>query len=131
MRSITMKYLFHRKYAYVALLVWLFASLSGMHGHYCFDGKEPPVSVHFDMVSEHEHADEAEHNDFDSKASAFAMLKIFNLDLPFLAAALCVLLVWPLVRRQAYAIANTPYSWLVVTNLRPPLRAPPVISNPV
>lgn len=130
-----MKKLFHHKtFVYAALLLWLFASASGMHGHYCFDGLEPPVSVHFDLMSDHHIDDEhVTHKDFDSKpqVSMFKQVSVFkltNLDLPFLAALFFLVIIWPVIRSQFYILSKTPSSWLTVTGLRPPLRAPPAIN---
>lgn len=112
------------------LLIWVFASLSGMHGHYCFDGQEPPVSVHFDLLDGHaDHAVEANHKDFDSKPMSMTFLKLLNFDLPLLAAALLLFIIWPLNRSQNFTYFNTPSTWLSVTGLRPPLRAPPKNSH--
>ena len=112
------------------LLIWLFASLSGMHGHYCFDGQEPPVSVHFDLLDNQDHGDaEAGHKDFDSKPMSMTFLKLLSLDLPFFAAALLLLIIWPVIRGQNFTYFNTPSAWLSITGLRPPLRAPPAYSH--
>jgi hypothetical protein len=123
------KKLFHHKtFVYATLLFWLFASASGMHGHYCFDGAEPPVSVHFDMMDGHDAEHDSlntTHVDVDNNPSQTNAIKSFNLDLPFLALALLLVFVWPIVRSQFNYLSNTPSSWLSVTGLRPPLRAPP------
>lgn len=112
------------------LLIWLFASMTGMHGHYCLDGQEPPVSVHFDLLGSHDHGDgEDGHKDFDSKPMEMTFLKLLSLDLPFLAAALLLLIIWPLVRGQNFTYFNSPSTWLTITGLRPPLRAPPAHSH--
>lgn len=122
----------HRKYAYLALLIWVVASLSGMHGHYCFDGGEPPVSVHFDTVD----GPDADHNasnkmhiDVDNNPAQTNVIKSLTLDLPFLALALFLVFAWPIVRGQSNYHSKTPSSWLTVTGFRPPLRAPPKSSH--
>ena len=112
------------------LLLWLFASLSGMHAHYCFDGLEPPVSVHFEVANGHsDHADETAHIDVDNKSPQVIAAKIFNIDLLFLFAALLLIALWPLALSQRFNFSNTPSSWLAVFALRPPLRAPPVLTH--
>jgi len=114
------------------LFIWLFASLSGMHGHYCFDGLEPPVSVHFDALGNHDHDHEdfaKGHKDLDSKPTSMTFLKWLGIHLPFIAAALWLLFIWPAIRVQNFTYFNTPSTWLTVTGLRPPLRAPPASSN--
>lgn len=123
-----MKKLSHHQYVYVALLIWLVASLSGMHGHYCFDGAEPPISVHFDMMAGHDADHDAlneMHVDVDNNPSQAIAIKIVKLDLPFLALALLLVFIWPIVCGQSNYFSKTPSSWLTVTGLRPPLRAPP------
>lgn len=121
--------LIHPKLTYLLLAIWLFASASGMHGHYCLDGKEPPVSVHFDVMDDHGHSAEHmdSHKDIDNPAPTFSLLKLLNLDLPLLIAAL-LLVFWPSAIRQIYGVAQPPSSWITLTGLRPPLRAPPARS---
>lgn len=121
------KLLHHKTFVYAALLFWLFASASGMHGHYCYDGMEPPVSVHFDLLSGHNDDDNVGHKDIDSKPQLSA-LKVTILDLPFLAALFILVIIWPFIRGQKFALSKTPSSWLTVTGLRPPPRAPPAIT---
>jgi hypothetical protein len=126
----------HSKLVYLLLALWLFASASGMHGHYCFDGQEPPVSVHFDVMDSHhaahldshsaEHMDS--HKDIDNPAPSISLLKLLNLDLPLLIAAL-LLVFWPRIIRQVYGVAQPPSCWITLTGLRPPLRAPPARSR--
>lgn len=111
------------------LFLWLFASGLGLHGHYCFDGSEPPVSVHFDVIADQDHvSDGLGQKDFDSKPAEMAFLKLFSVDLPFLLTALLLLVLWPPVGGQQYARFKIPSSWIIIAGLRPPLRAPPAIS---
>ncbi|HEY6528703.1 MAG TPA: hypothetical protein VIZ65_08410 [Cellvibrionaceae bacterium] len=117
------KTLHHRLCVYAALLLWLFANASGMHGRHCLDGLEAPVSVHFDVLSTHDD-DAAGHEDVESKAQVSA-LKISNFDMFLLAAFFLVTLVWPIIRGKCYYRLKTPLAWLTLTGLRPPLRAPP------
>lgn len=126
-----MKKLFHhKKTVYAALLFWLFASVSGMHGHYCFDGMEPPVSVHFDLLNSHDDLDNEgpNHKDIDSKPMQISIIKVAGLDLLLLAALFFWIFLWPIICGQQYILSKAPSSWLTVTNLRPPLRAPPAIT---
>jgi len=116
--------------SYAILLIWLIVSLGGMHGHYCFDGKEPPMSVHFDLVDAYdENHNDSGHKDYDNKPLSSTLVKLFDLDMPFLFAALLVLALWPISRGTEYAISKTPLSWLNIVSLRPPLRAPPTNSH--
>ena len=130
----------HKAFVYAALLLWLFATGSGMHGHFCFDGMEPPVSVHFDLLSEHDNhpaADDQDHHndinhhsaghkDMDSKPALLDVLKLSNPDLHFLATLLLLVIVWPAIRGQKFHLSNTPSAWRSIVGLRPPLRAPPI-----
>lgn len=123
MRSI----LRYQALAFLALIIWLIASWSGAHGHLCFDGQEPPLSVHMDMLGEHpDHADAEKHIDADVDLGQIALAKLVKIDLPVLiaAAVLCVLL----FKRFTFVITpySRPYSSRII-GLRPPLRAPPVL----
>jgi hypothetical protein len=55
------------QFAFIALLLWLLGNCIGLHGHFCFDGQEPPVSVHMHMEghSPHDHHPDEEHLDAD------------------------------------------------------------------
>ena len=130
-KDLSVKNLFHRKtFVYAALLFWLFASASGMHGHYCFDGLEPPVSVHFDVLNDHDdHIDTVAHKDIDTKPAQSTALKILSIDLTCLAVALLLAIVWLVLRNTQYPLAVTPLTKSLLTGLRPPLRAPPTNSH--
>lgn len=126
------KLIHQKKYAYIALFIWFIASLTGMHGHYCFDGTEPPVSVHFDAVdgpdADHDALSKM-HVDVDNNPAQTSAIKVLNADLPLFALALFLVFVWPVIRGQQYDLSKTPSSWLTVIGLRPPLRAPPQNSH--
>lgn len=115
----------HKTLAFVALTFWLLAGWSGAHGHFCFDGQEPPLSMHMDMLGEHpEHTSAEQHADADIDLLQFAFAKLVKIDLPILIAALlllAVLFVKPFVVIPHYSRF---YSRRVI-GLRPPLRAPP------
>lgn len=112
---------------YVALLFWLLASVSGMHGHYCFDGKEPPLSVHSDLLTEHpEHHESEMHVDADGDLFELVLAKLVKIDAPFLICALLFLLT--LCPGQQLFFARYPRHFTPhITGLRPPSRAPPVV----
>ncbi|WP_323813563.1 hypothetical protein [Cellvibrio sp. NN19] len=113
-------------FAFMAFALWLLGSWLGAHGHFCFDGQEPPVSVHMHGLSDHpeHHADE-EHQDADVDWMQSAIAKLSKLDLGLiLFAVIALFLVQP--PRQ---ISSTPYFTLVPTHrpfARPQLRAPPL-----
>jgi hypothetical protein len=67
----------------------LFAGLTNAHSHvhYCFDGQEPPASVHLVDSTDHEHElpghhdDGAEHDDLDLDVPNQALAKAVKHDL--------------------------------------------------
>jgi len=113
---------------FFSALALLFVSSAGTHLHVCFDGQEPPISVH---VLDGDHADlhgnDAAHDDLDIDPLSKSTPKSFHSDLPVLALAM---MLWVLLWRSAAAIPvplrclSSPRSpsryW------RPPLRAPPL-----
>ncbi len=125
-----MKKLFCPKpFLYVALIFWLLVSISGIQGHFCFDGKEPPISIHSDLMSGHpeHHADEA-HVDADGDLFGVASVKFVKIDVLFLIAALVFLVPLHVGQRlfcPRYSLHFTP----CLIGLRPPSRAPPVVSS--
>jgi hypothetical protein len=122
-------------YAFLALTLWLLSNWAGAHGHFCFDGQEPPISVHMHLdgyeVHDH-HADEMHdhhpdevHQDADIELTQSALTKLSKIDLGLilLAALALALLIPPTpVFISAYRTFYPPISlyW------RPLLRAPPV-----
>lgn len=123
-----MKKLFCRKtLVYASLLFWLLASISGMHGHYCFDGQEPPVSVHLEVMAEHaEHHEDERHVDADVDLFKLVFAKIVKIDVPLLLTALVFLLTLSTHQQIFFSRYSRHYSRRVI-GLRPPLRAPPVL----
>jgi hypothetical protein len=117
----------YNTFAFVALLIWLLASWSGAHGHLCFDGQEPPVSIHMDMMGDHPEHDSAEkHVDADVELGQFALAKLIKIDLPLLIAiAFLVAVLFEqlavFVSRQGQIFSSR------LVGLRPPLRAPPTL----
>src|SRR5689334_14340036 len=73
---------------------------AGAHLHLCFDGSEPPASVHFDgdglahHDDEHANAPAEQHSDVDISLIADALVKLGTVDLDLLGlhAALSLLL---------------------------------------
>ena len=113
---------------YLALLLWLIVSWSGAHGHFCFDGQEPPVSVHMDLVGAHiEHDADEQHRDADIDFNQLVTAKLVKIELPLLLAALLLLvfLLAPIARPYFFYRCYKPQG---CNGLRPPLRAPPVTS---
>jgi hypothetical protein len=83
-----------KRWIWAACLAVLFAGQSQAHVHYCFDGHEPPMSVHLaDGIDPgHEHPDhDADEGcqddvDVDLNPAELALGKVFKLDQPDLAA---------------------------------------------
>ncbi|ARU29644.1 hypothetical protein CBR65_20595 [Cellvibrio sp. PSBB006] len=102
----------------------------GLHGHFCFDGQESPVSVHMDLLNghpDHEHGDEA-HIDTDAELVESILFKLTKVDLPLLITALIYALLLivstpSFIRTVSQPFANKHFL------LRPPLRAPPPFSS--
>ena len=122
-----------------SLLIWLVVSWSGACGHFCFDGSEPPLSVHSvhsamnnhldgDCHTDNHHAElnnEQAHIDVTIDLSQWLSVKLLKIDLPILLA-LIFLFVALLAPRQILAGFYTFHHCSPRLGLRPPLRAPPV-----
>jgi hypothetical protein len=116
----------YKTFVLLALLLWLMTSWSGVHGHFCFDGQEPPVSLHMDVVGGHQnHAPSESHQDIDVDVSQSVLAKLLKFDpsLPVLLAAIFILFAVPHTRVFFfYTEAHHPRRR---AGIRPPLRAPP------
>lgn len=119
----------YKTLAILALLVWLLASWSGAHGHLCFDGQEPSVSIHMDTLVNHpeHHLDEAHADaDINLDQAAFTKTKLPKIDLPLLIVATLLLA----ILFENLRVFTSYYSCNYVRRrigLRPPLRAPPAL----
>jgi len=120
-------FLRYKYWALLSTLLWLMASWAGVHGHYCFDGQEPPISIHLDNINTHEgHDADSAHVDMDIDLSQSVVAKLLKFDatLALLLVAIFVLLVLP------QAPFSLPFSKAChprrIVGLRPPPRAPPV-----
>jgi hypothetical protein len=79
-----------KRWTWLTAVAVLFAGLTNAHSHvhYCFDGQEPPASVHLvdGMDHEHElpghHDDASEHDDLDLDVPNQALAKVVKYDLP-------------------------------------------------
>ena len=81
-----------KRWSWLAALAVLFAGLTNAHSHvhYCFDGQEPPASVHLVDGTDHDHempghSDGAEHDDLDLDVPNQALAKACKYDLPAIA----------------------------------------------
>lgn len=119
----------HRLFALIAMSFWLMISWSGVHGHFCFDGNDPPISFHIDVMDGHPMSEAGDADqDVDINQSQSLSTKPYQWDVlgPLFTVLLVVLSVGlpalstlpihhPLIRHQS--------------GLRPPLRAPPSIAT--
>ncbi len=110
----------------VALLC---ARLGGGHLHLCFDGSEPPVSLHLMYNGQHHMAGtDAGHQDADVALADEALAKSIQLVLDLPAALVVALLIWSLRQtRRPPAPGFCLPLFFSATRLRPPLRGPPLL----
>lgn len=108
------------------LLVMISLPASGAASHYCFDGLEPPVSVHFDNLNGHvDHAEEAAHSDVEKRIfddNLVGKLSAQDVALPghgFWAA------LQPTKARFHYSTDSSDTLFASLWRNTPPLRAPP------
>lgn len=117
-------------FAFIALAFWLLANWGGAYGHLCLDGKEPPLSMHMEMMGGHQnHHDDEPHIDADVKLLQSVLAKISKIDLS-LMLALVVLLVLALQPRRLLLPRYVVFLAAHFPHVRPPLRAPPLAAEP-
>jgi hypothetical protein len=114
----------------LAVLAFFFCSLTGAHLHLCFDGSEPPLSLHAgDGAHFDHHAGESQqHDDVDVEPLGDLLAKSAQALLFAIMAVSFVLLVLQAppsklitIARQRLRVPRAPPRFL-----RPPLRAPPI-----
>jgi hypothetical protein len=116
----------------LACVLALLAQAAGMHVHLCFDGGEPPMSVHASATGDHiDHHDDGQHHDVDLAWASGTVLKPPQA-LPVLPPVLlavvwvCLLGVASTTRALGAAAAQFPPSFFLQ---RPPTRGPPRFSR--
>jgi len=114
--------------AFLLVVALFYAPMSGAANHYCFDGMEPPVSIHFDNLTGHDgHDDEKGHVDLEKLLLDDNLVGKFS-DLVALPETGTV------VEQAHYEPASLlPVSDFIPVHsycwqLNPPLRAPPQAS---
>ena len=116
----------YRTLAFVALVIWLLASWGGAHGHLCFDGQEPPVSVHMHVMDDHpDHGIAETHVDADVELGQFSLAKLIKIDLPLLIA-IAFLSTFLFKQLAVFVSRHGQIFSSRLIGLRPPLRAPPL-----
>jgi len=115
------------KVVYLLLLVLLSLRVGGAVSHYCFDGMEPLLTVHFDNLNGHvAHADESGHVDAERQAlTENLQSKLFDFELTLAIVALFFLGL-PVSTEARHCSAPLVRNFAVATKLLPPLRAPPL-----
>ncbi len=117
----------HKTIVFMALAIWLITSWSGAHRHICFDGQEPPVTVHMELIGDHpEHDANEKHVDANFDLNQLLIIKLVKIDLPFLIATVLLLIV---LLKECVTFTSF-YSRVFSSHLiglRPPLRAPPAV----
>jgi hypothetical protein len=104
--------------------------IGGTHLHLCFDGSEPPLSLHLADSGQHHAggAATAPHTDQDVSIGSEALVKKTSAGLDFAALAFAftlLLFFLPRVRSPLPAFFVPPRLSPARARLRPPLRGPP------
>ena len=106
----------------------------GIVHHYCLDGMEPDITLHFENLNGHvelghaDHGEESGHIDFEKEALTDNLLpKSYEHGIQLFSLALLIIALLQPVTGQRYQWQQ---SWLSTPSytLRPPLRAPPAYS---
>lgn len=116
------------------LVMLLVVRVGGAHLHLCFDGGEPPISLHLMDHGLHHGAPgmDAGHQDADVAVADDALAKFAKLGLDLPVLLLAALLVWSLLQapRQPAPGYRNPVFFSAAHSLRPPLRGPPLLTSP-
>jgi len=115
----------YKTLAFATLIIWLLAGWSGLHSHMCFDGQEPPVTVHVHNPGDHaDHDISEQHVDADLDLSQPLLIKLVKIDLSLLIAV--ALLLAALFEKVSLTLPSYSFNYASRRNgVRPPLRAPP------
>lgn len=123
-----MKIVDRKAVLHTAALILVLALVGNINSHYCFDGQEPPVTVHFENINGHpgHESQDQKHSDVDREVlSDILLTKLPDQDQPLFLSALLFLFVFVAPSRQQTSPDNVSPYWQIPTSLRPPLRAPP------
>jgi len=117
---------------YLAVLLWLAATLSGAHWHVCQDEQSALSSaissaqIHT-LSTHHTHEAEGHHHDADMDTVATGLTHLVKIDIPLLPLIGLLLLVLVIYRVPQYSDYRL-LPRLPLLRIRPPLRAPPLFS---
>jgi len=114
---------------YGLLLILLTLWVGGAVSHYCIDGLEPPVTVHFDNLNGHvEHDSLSGHNDFEKSALPDNLLpKSLEIGIQQFLVILFILSI-SFVKARKINLLEIVQRYATPQVLLPPLRAPPIHS---
>ncbi len=120
---------FLRTYVGLLCVAVLVMRMGGAHLHLCFDGSEPPASVHLTDDAHHEGAGASGvHDDVDVSLLSVAVGQKpgGSIELPALFAAILILISVPLVGGAAPPRGRTLFPIpSPIFRFQPPLRGPP------
>lgn len=114
----------------LAVLAFFMANMAEVHSHFCLDGQEPALTVHFEnLVGHPEHGEkESEHNDLESEVS-LQTIKVKSSDLTKAWLAVLdtgVLLTNSLIQKVTFQLDEILFPQKP-DRILPPLRAPPIL----
>lgn len=107
----------------------LLTRLADSHLHLCFDGGEPPVSLHTLDTDVHHDADDTTHNDQDVDLPSATLAKVFSYlaDAALLFTCLTCLVMLLTPQRKPLCFYRCLLAQSDRRLLRPPLRGPPLL----
>jgi hypothetical protein len=111
-------------------IAFLAMRTAGAHAHLCFDGNEPPASVHVGDFDTHHQSDNQgpKHSDRDVNLIGDTLAKKSDndgaFDLPVLVRA--ALAIPAPIKTTLPRLRSLPAGTVSVPHMRPPLRAPPL-----
>jgi hypothetical protein len=129
-----------KRWTWSTVVALIFAGLTNAHAHvhYCFDGQEPPATVHLVDATDHDHDHDherpgqhaegqtsADHDDLDLDVPNQALAKSFKCDSPAIAPSFYWALPSIAPRALALALYDGPPPAPERHYRRPPSRGPP------
>ena len=114
----------------MAVLAFVLVNIGDIHSHFCLDGQEPAVSLHFENLGGHPDHDveDQEHNDFENEVT-LKSLKTKTSDLSKLFVSIAEEGI-SFEITSSEIISHPLEEWLLPqrpASILPPLRAPPIL----